>query len=379
MRKNRADPVHIMYSCDAFAKLGIKVTLVTPTIKYKNCVIQKSEIFKIYGLEDKFDIVELPTNLSEADLQKSGFIKIIYNRFYIHLKFLIKNRKLFTDNETLIYSKCFISTLPYIIFRKLKLINSKIVSELHYAKKNIFHKYILHNSDYVVASSRKLISRLVNEFKLQNNRIIKIPVRLIIEDIHLKKGISKFECRKYFNFTKNDIYIIHTGKVGKNMIVSDQFIRLSQELPDYKFIIICRNNEMIDYYNNLNIKNLIIFPFLQFPELNKLIIASDILLALYEYNEYNKYYLGPSKAGQYLFSGNPVILSDLPSLRERFSDEIAYFCDTTDISNVITIINQIINNSSDMYRMKIKKAKAFSLKHTYHHAAVGIIKFLKSR
>ena len=387
MRKNRADPVHIMYSCNAFSKLGIKVTLVTPTVERQDYYTKRSEIFELYGLKDNFDIVELPTNLSEVDGRSSSFIKVVFNKFYHHLKYLVKNRKAFIDKKTLIYSKCFISTVPYICFRKLKLINSKIVFELPYFKKNIYHKFILTHCNYIVAWSSMLISRLINEFKFPKNRIINIGVSLIIEDRHMQQNISKSECRKHFNFTKNDIYITYTGKVatytgkvGESMIAANQFIKLSQELPKYKFIIIGRYNESINYYNRLNIKNLITLPFLPFPEFNKLIVASDILLALYtvEDDKYNKYYLLPAKAGQFLYSGNPVIFSNLPSLRELFSGEIVNFCNTKDIPNIINTINQIINNP-DKSQIMAKRAKDFSLKHTFNHTANRIINFLESQ
>ena len=116
VRKNRADAVHIMLSCQAFSSLNIDVELVTPSVIRDEYLVDKDSIFKLYGIEKaKFKVTELNTNISEVRSNKTKPYLIILEKFKAFLSFGYKNRKRLRSKETIILSKCYISTISCVI------------------------------------------------------------------------------------------------------------------------------------------------------------------------------------------------------------------------------------------------------------------------
>ena len=87
MRKNRADAVHIMLTCDGFTKQGIIVELITPYVKRAEYKVAKSKIFDLYGLNESFSINELPTMINEYSSYSTNFFYIVINKFFFFFSF----------------------------------------------------------------------------------------------------------------------------------------------------------------------------------------------------------------------------------------------------------------------------------------------------
>ncbi|CAB1073848.1 hypothetical protein D1AOALGA4SA_1973 [Olavius algarvensis Delta 1 endosymbiont] len=101
------------------------------------------------------------------------------------------------------------------------------------------------------------------------------------------------------------------------------------------------------------------------------------MVANYEDNVYNRHFLGPIKAGAYLSSGIPVIFSDLPSLRARFSEEFVYFAKSESINAWVEKIEEIVKYP-EIAKIKASKAKNFVENKTFTKAAKEILTQLNS-
>ena|GEM_PF-7118638 len=377
MRKNRSDAVHIMFSCSAFANIGLNVSLVVPHVQREEYIIENSETFGLYGLVNNFEIVELPTNIKEDKHHKSSALSTVLQKFLRHFAYALKNRGKLSREDTVIYSKCYISGLPYIILKKLGLIKSPFAFETLYVKNSLLHNIIIRNSDIVVTFPKALRKKLEFEFGLPKNRIFKTPMRLVIPKEREQAALSKDDCRQHHGFNANNTYIMYGGKTGETVTEVNYFIEAAQRLPGYKFVIVGANDVAMEYYESKQIDNLLIYPFQPLEEYIKFTKAADILVAYYPSTEYNKYYLGPGKSGSYLDSSNPVIFSDLPSLRERFSDDIVYFSPPDDVNSLVNSIKHVANNM-DEGRAKALKASKFIEKHTFENAAIAFCKMINA-
>jgi glycosyltransferase involved in cell wall biosynthesis len=373
MRKNRSDAVHIMYSCQAFSRLGLKVTLVTPQVKRTEYIVSKTDIFDLYGIQQTFDIVELPTRLAENKDNNNDTSSLItrLEKFIKFIQYALKKRKKF-DSANLIYSKFFISTVHFILLKKLNLIESNIIFETAFVKNNISHRWILRNCDLIVIGSDKMLEVLTQSFKIHREKCIKTRPRFNVDKPTTTNKLIKKDFRKELQFDDDKKYVLYGGKTGENVKQLEYFIEAAERLPEYNFLMVGINDNARNYYKSRISINIIFVPFLPFSEYQKYLYAADLLVAYYPDNDYNRHYLGPGKAGPYLISGNPALFSDLPSLRNRFSESMAYFVPPDDMDAFVKKIEYILTHPNEAAK-KSQTAKSYIEKHTFEKAAEYIL------
>ena len=121
MRKNRADAVHIMYSCAAFSNNGIDVELITPKIIRNDYTVDNDDIFSLYDVPNNFKITELNTRIKEVNNKSSvlvvGINKLILKSilllmFSCDLKKNIEKHKRIT--KYLLFIKMILSNIKFI-------------------------------------------------------------------------------------------------------------------------------------------------------------------------------------------------------------------------------------------------------------------------
>ncbi|WP_133756398.1 glycosyltransferase family protein [Gelidibacter sediminis] len=373
MRKNRSDAVHIMNSCSGFSQLGINVDLITPKVERENYQIEYSEIFNLYNIKPNFNIIELPTKFKEDGANKDSNLKFGLQKFKESAKFAFKNRNPFKYD--IVYSKCFISSVPILILKKLGIIKTTFIFEAPYLKNSFLHNFIVNNSDYIVVGSSYLESKLKSDIKLKN-KIIKTPRRYYFNEND--QSFDKMKLREKFGFLKDYKYILYAGKVAKNSNEINHIIYAAKKLPEFKFVLVGVNKETRAFYESFGITNLILFPFQTIENYEDIIRAADVLVGYYTDNEYNRYYLGPGKTSSYFKSKNPVIYSDLPSLRDRYTDEMVYFLKPDEPDLLVDKIKFIVN-SPKLNEKKTALAYDHIVENTYAMSKTKILEEIQRR
>jgi hypothetical protein len=126
MRKNKADALHIMRTCEAFKENGFNVTLITPRVYRREYKYRFNEIWDLYGIRNKlFPIIELPTLFFENRTKVLSKQIQLFIMHFLYMLFLIATLNL--KKNTLIYSKSYVSTIPYILMKRLGLISCRFV------------------------------------------------------------------------------------------------------------------------------------------------------------------------------------------------------------------------------------------------------------
>lgn len=358
MRKNRSDAVHIMQSCTAFSEVGLDVDLLTPKVERREYRVKFSEIFNLYNVDQNFNIIEMPTKfLEDTDFKDSKF-KFGIQKFKESAKFAWRNRKSF--KYTIVYSKCFISSVPFLIFKSFGLIKTIFVFEAPHLKNTWLHNFIVKKSDYILVGSVHLESRLKS--KNVGYKVIKPPRRYFVNEND--KHFNKIDLRKKFGFKEENKYILYAGKAGVNSKEINYLIEAAKELPQYEFVIVGVNETSQSLYESFALTNLILFPFQNIENYENIIRAADVLVAYYTDNDYNRYYLGPGKSSSYFKSRNPVIFSDLPALRDRYTDDMVYFVAPDNLNLLIDKIKFIVSNPA-LNEKKTKYAYNHILENTF--------------
>lgn len=376
MRKNRADAVHIMYSCAAFSNIGINVELISPRVKRNDYALDNEDIFSLYDVPQNFKITELNTRIKEVN-NKSSAIVLGLNRFVFNLIYILQHLSAFRNKRVLVYSKCYTSVIPYVLFKSVGLIQCKLVFETPFLKDNGYHKFIMKRMDAIVVMTSYVRDFLINTFKESAEKVIKSPIRFQT-DYQNPTHVNKAECRSHLNWDNNYKYIVYAGKAAVGLKRIEIFANASDGFEYTKFVIVGATKELQEEYSENLHKNLILYPFQTYPEYLNFVNAADVLIATYENTLYNRYTLSPGKGGAYLQSENPVVFTDLPCLRERFPNEMVSFVKPKDSNDLVIKVNEILNNY-DHYKEKAKKAAQFVSKQTFTDASLIILNELNKK
>lgn len=381
VRKNRADAVHIMLSCQAFSLLDVDVELVTPSVMRDEYVVDKDSIFELYGIENpRFKVTELNTNISEIRNKKTSPYRVVLTKLKTFWGFGYKNRIAFRDKDTIIYSKCYISTIPFIILKKLGLIISDIVFEVITPKDSLIHRIIYNNSDKIISHLKFVTEDILKFSKASQDKIFEPPYFTQSEEIEKIKE-SKLELKEELGLKPNDFYVLYAGKAGAKVKPVWYFIDSAAQLPSFKFLIVGANKDGAEafnkYKNEKDIDNLEVRPFQPLKEYYKYVKACDLLIGYYPPTHHNKYHLSPGKSGVYFASKNPCLFSDLPSLRSLFPDEIVFYAEPDNTLKLVESI-QYVKNNPQIAAKKANAAFEFASKSTYQNFTSCVINFINS-
>jgi glycosyltransferase involved in cell wall biosynthesis len=370
MRKNRADAVHIMYSCAAFSNHGIDVELITPKVQRIDYPIKNDDIFELYDVPENFKIKELNTIIKEVNYKSSTPVLLI-NRLVFNVIYIFQHLSSFRNRNVVVYSKCYTSIIPYIILKFVGLIRCKLVFETPFLSNNNYHKFIMKRMDAIVVMTTYVQEFLINTFKISSEKVIKSPIRFQT-DYQDNSSINKTKNRRHLDWNDNYKYIVYAGKAGEKSKRVRTFAEASNAFTDTKFIVVGATKWLQKEYSDNTYGNLILYPFQTYPEYLNFVYAADVLVSTYEDNLYNRYTLSPGKGGAYLQSENPVIFSDLPCLKERFPDDLVSFVKPDDSEDLILKIKDVISDYKT-YQARAKNAAHFVSKQTFTDASIVIL------
>ncbi len=382
MRKNRADPVHIMMSCKAFVDNGWEVTLVTPRVKrkeYKEYKVNKNEIWKLYNLTSIFKIIELPTFFLTDGSNQNFSRTIKFVCFFFYYLFNIKSLR----KETLvIYAKCYIGILPAILFKKIKLVKAKIIFEkAEFMRNNQYHKFINQNVDGIVAINQFIKENTTHHYKISPQNILKLPFATQT-DFFVKRLSSN---GKTVLHTTNKHYKIITygGKIYNSSKEVNYILDSAKYLEGkfIKFVLIGGTGSAVSFWENYckvhRYTNITFKGYQSLENFYRYIHASDILVSYYDsFDSLSVNQRVPAKLSVYLSACKPIILSDLPSMREWFDDDMVFYVKPDRPDLLADMIKYIISHPEEA-TIKANKCLEFAKNNTYQSAYRIVSEFIK--
>jgi len=374
LRKNRSDAVHMMHTCASMSYLGHDVTIITPKVIRSDYKIEENQIFKLYGLQANFKIMELPFAIQDSE---SFSLMSALKKFIFYGLFYLDNISLFRKTDTIVYSKCFISSLPYIILKYFHVTTSQIIFEGAVIYNKILHKIIYRRCDKIVVGLSTAKAEIVRIAKISTSKMS--PDNFApIKPFFLPNISNKLELRDELELVKDTIYVLYAGKTSIGYKNLEYFFEAAKYHPNLIFMVVGCNHSVLEYYQVVETthRNIILKPFVDYVTYYKYVKSADILVDYYPNNHFNENFLGPGKSGTYLLSGNPVIFSDLKSLRSRFTDEIVFFVAPDDPAKLSLKIQEVLDNPSTV-RSKIKKAASFIEENSFINFYQEVMEFIK--
>ncbi len=357
----RAHGIQIMKMCEAFAANGHDVELFIP---WRFNPI-KNDPFEYYGVEKNFKIAKV-TSFDLIWLGKSGFwLQSLFFSFFLSFCFIFKK----TD---IVYCRDEIPLFFLSFFKK------EIFWETHSAKINFMAKIILQKCRGVIA-----INGLLRGFYIKlgasSDKIITAHDGVDLEKFFTEK--SAIECRRNLGLPENKKIVMYTGHLYKRKGVNTLAEAAKFFEEDVAVVFVggmAKDVKEFSYYFKEN-RNILILgkkPYWTIPLYLK---SADVLvLPNSASEESSSLYTSPMKLFEYMASGNPIVVSDLPAIREVLNSDEAYFAQPDNSLSFAENIKAVLENYSSA-REKAKKALYKVKDYQWKNRAIKILNFIKER
>lgn len=362
----KAGSLFSMKSSEVFSSEGIETELWIP--RRRNSLSERDP-YGYFGVKRNFIIRRFPV----IDL-----IGIIPGAFYLmSYTFAIS---VFLYGVLLKFSRKINSYYFYsheqfaILF--LTILSKETIYEAHdFPGNKILYRILFKRLKAIVVTNRWKSEELARLFHVPKNKIVTVPNAVDLKDF--ASNFSKEESRKILNLP-TDIYLV--GYVGalKTMgmekgisILIDSISFLSK---NYKLYIVGGSKGDIEYYDEYaskkNIKDQIIFAGnILHKEIDLHMKACDCLVAPYPKTDHYSYYMSPMKIFEYLASGRPMIVTDLPSVREIVDEKTAILVPPNDARALAVAVEKIINNKEETHTLISNARREVQEKYTWQNRA----------
>jgi len=341
-----------MNMCSAFAHLGHEVTLVVPCYEAGKKEPNIDDVFAFYGVPNVFNI---------KYVKKPSIPGGIYFR-------AIKSALFCRKNHGLVYSRDYWGSL--------------FASYLNVPVCHEFHQPLPQYSGV-----RKWLTSGFHRSKLLTKIIV---ISDALKEIFLSEAIKNNKLLVAHDAASEDISIplelpkgFHVGYVGH--LYEGRGIELIFEiaslLPEVTFHIIGGNDQDITKHKKNNPPMNIIFHGFKLPsEVGSLRKSMDVLIAPYQKDvrvwggKINTVdYMSPLKIFEYMSSKKPIIVSELPVIREVLDETNAVLCNPEDTSEWVLAIRKLRNDPEYARQISEKAHEQFLKNYTWHKRATKIL------
>lgn len=332
-----ANSIQVMKMCQAFSNNGHEVVLVAPKIKKSQIQKNAKNVFKFYGVKKNFKI----KRFWYPSVKGGSIIYTLAIFFY-----LIKNKSFNLIYGRFLYG-CYVSALLRfeVIFE-----SHNFILKSTWLQKFVFKKLIKHKF------SRKLIviSKALKNMYLKNINLSETSIQVAHDGAD---EILDFKTKINLLGNKKSLQIGYLGHLYKGRGI-EIIINCAKKLSSNMFHIVGGKTEDVEYWKNysksLNLKNIFFYGFVNPKDTIKYLNSFDILLAPYSKKVSVSGNIGdtskimsPIKIFEYMSRKKPIIISDLPVIREVLNDKNSILVPTHDLKMWVNSIKKLKNMKSN--------------------------------
>ena len=322
MPTEKAHGIQIAKTCEAFAKAGADVELVVPDRRTHIT----EDIASYYDLKKTFPI----TRLRAPDSVSWGFIGFLIES----LVFAVAAARFARRRDAVVYGRDEIVLATIGLFT-----NREIVWESHTGAWNLFARYIARRAKKIV-----VISNGLRDFYISKG----IPTSKIIvahDGIDLssfENPESKKDARARLRLSQHVKIALYIGALG-TWKGTDTLMEASNFLPDDTCVAIVTSSDT----KSLRTKypRVLFLGEQPYRDIASNQAAADVLILPNSARDViGARYTSPLKLFTYMASKRPIIVSDLPSMREVLSNENAYFFKADDANDLARAIREALTD-----------------------------------
>lgn len=366
----KAGSLFSLKSCEVFADEGIDTELWIPM---RRNVLSRQDPYEYSGIKSNFKIRRFPV-IDLIDYIPGGFYLMSYT-FALSVMFYVTLLKLSNKLDSyLFYSH------EQIVIYALTFFSKKTAYEMHdFPSKNSLYKSFFNRVGFIISTNKWKSEQLFKRFSVSEDKVVTVPNAVDLNDF--SHDLSKEVAREKLNFSVDDYLIGYVGAL-KTMgmekgisVLIDSILLLPK---NYKLYIIGGSNEDVKFYkeytHNKGIENKIIFAGnVPHKDIDMHMKACDCLIAPYPKTDHYSYYMSPMKVFEYMVSERPMIVTDLPSIREIVDENTALFVPTDNSKAIVQAIEKIVNNKEMAYTLAINARKYAEENYTWKKRAQTIL------
>ncbi len=362
-----AHTIQILKMCEAFSQNGAEVTLLVA--KRKNPTNKNP--FDNYGISRTFKIKEVPY----LDINTGSTSAFLY---YIRLfSFLFSARFfLFFYKYDVLYTRELNASL---FFRNVYLEKHTFPDNPGFFQK-VFLKKI---AGFIVLTS--FIKSKLSLLGISESKIIVAHDAVRLEDF--KKSHSKSEDRILFGLSDQDIVFGYVGTLrtmGMEKGLKTAINSLVFLPKEYKLFVVGGEAEDINYYKKYStekgVESRVVFRGkINHKDIPAHINVCDVVVAPFPENQHYSYYMSPLKIFEYMASKVPIVVTDLPSLKEVLVNErTALFIPPDGDRDLAIAIQRIVSDKNLSLNLSENAYNEVRDKYTWSKRAEHILNYIKS-
>ncbi len=342
--------IQIMKMCEAFSIIGIDIKLFV--LNYKSDNKDKQNIFDYFNIKKTFPIIQIQSPF----IIKLGKIGYIIQGIFFSIKTLLNGRFGLDDK---IYTRDYI---PAIIF---SILGYKVYFEIH-----------THHGSFGIKIAQRLakgiivISKGLKDFYIEKgfdeNNIFIAPSGVDIEEFDELGPIK--DIRKVLGLNEQVKIALYTGHLYKWKGI-DTLIKASKIIKD-NIKIVCIGGTEYDLNNIrkdedlIDNKNIYFIGSKPFKDISSYMRSADaFLLPNSNKSIISERFTSPLKLFSYMAIKKPIVVSDLPSMREILDENMVYFFEPGSEKDLVDKIEQVFKDkalSDKRIQNAYKKVQDFS-------------------
>jgi glycosyltransferase involved in cell wall biosynthesis len=356
----KAHGIQIMEMCSAFADLGLEVTLYVP----KRHTPITTDPFDYYEVKRNFSI----SRLFCIDLTSFGTIGFAVQRISFAKIALLKG--LFQKN-TIFYTRDSLVAFYLTFFGK------EVVWEGHQGEINVIVRALLRCHTKMVVISHALKNLYVSLGARSENILVSPDA---VDPHKFTLQMSKEEARKKLNLPLDTKIVLYTGHLY-SWKGAHTLAEAGKDFPQGVVALFVGGTEKDvqnfkhEYGGHQSIMILGNKPHQEIPLY--LQSADVVVIPNSAKEDISRLYTSPMKLFEYLASGIPIVASNLPSLKEVLTSDMAVFAEADNPTSFKKEIIDLLTDESKMARMRQKSLEE-SKKYSWEQRAKNILDFVTS-
>ncbi|MDZ7371766.1 MAG: glycosyltransferase family 4 protein [candidate division KSB1 bacterium] len=372
--------------CEAFAKHGAEVLLLTP--RYHDMpAADLNDICRFYDVEPLFHMRQIPSLMSLSKPIADGRRKVrvpwvggfsLYYSMQREAKSLLKNM----DPSTVVYSRSLNGSLAFLQARRRQANPYKVIVEVHALKEQKpFKRFlsVLRAADGLVVISNAVRQELLERFAMPERKILLAPSAA--SSALFGKQMDSQEARRRLRLPEMPT-VLYAGQLFPEK-GADLLIEAATLLPPtLHTLIVGGHGAYLDTLRQkakaMRLTNVTLTGFVPPAQVPLYLAAADVLVLPTRRNHINSDYTSPLKLFEYMAAARPIVCADLPVLRDVLRNgENALFFRSGDAADLAAVIRHLLNDA-DLGRRLAQQAYKDVQEFTWEKRAEKILYFIRS-
>lgn len=357
-RTNQVGDVRL---CEGFKQNNADIRLIVPYI-YRKDNIRKSDVAKMYGLENTYPVRYLFTLFFNDAPAAYRFAVISFLNLFIFIEVMF--RSWFAKKPIIILSRDAQILRPFLIARNIipfLSTNIRIVFWVHEVKSKRVYRWVYKKSDALIGTNSSIVNDLIKKVNYSKEKTC-VSLNPITEE-QLRNRPSKEFAQQQTGLSGLYPLIIYTGKIGihynKEIL---HILEAAKLLPPYHFVLTGGKPDAVAHWqkwcDDNGVSNIKFTGyFADYSKVRYYQFAADVLVSYYTRQGHDPRYNLPNKVCEYMLTGNVMVIPDYPATRDTLDGSNCIFAEPENSKALAEAIRRAAENKDQSKQIAAKALK----------------------